>query len=143
MGIVYDDDAPTTIQYDAPPPAQTWGDTLHNAREGMDASVQGVVRGIPIIGPLLDKGVNAVAAAPAALTPGGFTDKYNTIASGGNRIAAEHPVASTVGEVAGSTMATVPAGRAFPKVFGGNTFLGQTGAGRQLGGTDAFYSAVC
>lgn len=149
--IVPDDEqAPAIVPDDDTPPAPTtWGDTLRNFREGMDASVGGVVRGIPIVGPLLDKGVNAAVAAPAALSsptvgdvvadkPGGFTGVYNGLNAYDARIAAEHPVANTMGEVAGSTMATVPAARLFPRVFGGKTFVGQTLAGSGIGGADAF-----
>lgn len=97
-----------------------------------------IVRGIPIVGPLLDKGVAAMAAAPAAVIPGmSYKDTYNKMISGQDRYEAEHPVASTIGQVAGSTLATVPVARAFPMAFGGATMPGQIGAGAVIGGTDA------
>jgi hypothetical protein len=133
MTIVPDDE-PTTIVPDEPS-----SDRLHNVAEGAMAHTQGVVRGIPIIGPMLDRGVNAVVAAPAALIPGtSWRKAYDDLNAMGDRIAAEHPVESATGEVAGSVMSTVPAARLFPKAFGGSTFAGQTAAGGALGGTDAF-----
>lgn len=144
--IVYDDE-PRTVQYDEPPPPQTWGDTLRNVREGFSASGTGVARGIPILGPALTRGVNAIAAAPAALRtrtlsdlvtgrPTGAGEMYEKMQAEDERIRAEHPIAAKAGEVAGS-LTTVPAARAFPKAFGGATLPGQMAAGGAIGGTDA------
>jgi hypothetical protein len=138
MGIVYDDEAPPTIQYDEPPPAKTWGDSLHNFREGMDASVRGIVRGIPIIGPALDTAVNVGVAAPSAVIPGqSVKGSFDALNTQGERIAQEHPAADLAGNIAGGLVSTVPAARAFPAVFGGSSFAGQTLVGGLMGGTDA------
>lgn len=97
-----------------------------------------IVRGIPIIGPYLDKGVAAVAAAPAAVLPGeGYTAMYNRMIAGQDRYEKENPIASTVGQTAGSVLATVPAARAFPRVFGGASTPGQMASGAAIGGADA------
>jgi hypothetical protein len=138
MGIYDDFDAQPAQQPQAvtppatpPSPQDTWADRLRNVRETLDASTSGIVRGIPVIGPMLDKGVSFAAS-------GGSPDRYKAIQSDVDRVAAEHPVASTAGEIAGSTVATVPVARAFPGAFGGSSFLGQTAAGAGLGGADAF-----
>jgi hypothetical protein len=123
--------APAPAAAPAANQGSTWVDRLHNVRETLDASTQGIVRGIPIVGPMLDKGTSFAAA-------GGSPDRYKNIQADVERVAAEHPVASTVGEITGSTVATVPAARAFPRTFGGNSFLGQTAAGGAIGGADAF-----
>ena len=130
MALVYDEEQPQQpkLQYDEPPPS--------NAPTGTQTG--SIVRGIPIVGPLLDKGVAAVAAAPAAVIPGmSYRDTYNKMIGGQDRYERENPVASTIGQTAGSVLATVPVARAFPKVFGGATMSGQTAAGGAIGGTDA------
>lgn len=97
-----------------------------------------IVRGIPIVGPLLDKGIAAIGAAPAAVLPGeGYAAMYNKMIGGQDRYEAEHPAAAAIGNIAGSTLATVPVARAFPKVFGGAGMPGQIVAGGAIGGTDA------
>jgi hypothetical protein len=97
-----------------------------------------IVRGIPVLGPLLDKGVAAIAAAPAAVLPGeGYKAMYNKMIGGQDRYEKEHPVASTIGQTAGSVISTVPVARALPALFGGATMPGQMAAGSVLGGADA------
>jgi hypothetical protein len=97
-----------------------------------------IVRGIPILGPLLDKGVAAVAAAPAAVLPGaGYKAMYEKMLGGQERYERENPVASTIGQTAGSLISTVPVARAIPAAFGGATMPGQMAAGAAIGGTDA------
>jgi len=97
-----------------------------------------IVRGIPILGPLLDRGVAAVAAAPAAVLPGaGYKAMYNKMIGGQDRYEKENPVASTIGQTAGSLISTVPVARAIPAAFGGATVPGQMAAGAAIGGTDA------
>ena len=75
--------------------------------------VRGVVRGVPIVGPMLDKAVDAGVAAPSAVIPGQSVEgSYDALQAGGQRIAAEHPVADTIGNVAGGVMSTgLPARR--------------------------------
>ena len=125
MGVVYEDEKPTSgVKYD--------DEHVGGTQTGS------IVRGIPIIGPYLDKGVAAIAAAPAAVLPGeGYTAMYNKMIGGQDRYERENPVASTIGQTAGSVLATVPAARAFPKVFGGSSTAGQMASGAAIGGTDA------
>ena len=144
-----------------PPRPQTFTDRLQSVRDTLGASTTGIVEGIPIVGPLLQRGVAAVAAAPApfmaavGLPAGGPTrlsdlvkDKpiqdrstiggaYKKLQEQNRRLAEEHPVASTVGNVAGGLVSTVPVARAFPKLFGGATLPRQTFAGGTIGGVDA------
>jgi hypothetical protein len=114
----------------------SFGDRLQNLREGLQASTEGVIRGIPVLGPLLDRGVNAVAAAPAELT-GNRDATFKALQDESTRIQTQHPIANTVGEVTGSLMSAVPAARAFPAAFGGATLPGQVAAGGVIGGADA------
>jgi len=123
------DDAPAIVPDEEAP--QGFADRLRSIRETLDASTQGIVRGIPVVGPMLDK-VTSFAAA------GGRPEAYKDIQGGVERVAAEHPVAAGVGNVAGSVVSTVPVARAAPALFGGSTFAGQTAAGGALGGADAF-----
>jgi len=121
-----------------PPRAPTITDRLQSVRDTLDASTRGIVEGIPIVGPLLNRGAMAAAALPSAAIPGmSVAGSYEKLKQEGERTAAEHPVASTVGNVTGGVVSTVPVARAFPKVFGGATMPGQIAAGGVIGGTDA------
>jgi len=126
MGVVYEDETPAKagVVYD--------DEHVGGTQTGS------MVRGIPIVGPYLDKGVAAAAAIPAAFIPGmTYKDTYNKMISGQDRYEKENPIASTVGQTAGSLISTVPVARALPAVFGGATMPGQMAAGAAIGGTDA------
>ena len=121
-----------------PPRAPTITDRLQSARDTLDASTRGIVEGIPIVGPLLNRGAMAAAALPSAAIPGmSVAGSYEKLKQEGERTAAEHPIASAVGNVTGGVVSTVPVARAFPAVFGGATMPGQIAAGGVIGGTDA------
>lgn len=125
------DDPPPGFTVKEPSTYEKVTDFLHGISGATSASTQGVVRGMPILGPAVEKGTSAaISAMPGA-------PSYGAIQGDKQRLAAEHPYASTAGEVAGSVMATVPAARAFPAAFGGPSWLGQTLAGGGIGGTDA------
>jgi hypothetical protein len=124
----------------APSPPKTWGETLslENIRNTLDPSTRGIVEGIPAAGPVINQGIAGAAALPSALIPGRtVSGSYNDIMQEGERNKAAHPISSAIGQTTGSVVSTVPVARAFPKVFGGNSFTGQTAAGGVLGGTDA------
>lgn len=127
-----------------PAPGQSWGDRynevskgLQSARETLGASTDNVVSGIPVVGPLLEKGLVGAASLPAALGGGSVSNAYTQQMEDLERARREHPIASTIGQIAGSTLATVPVVRAAPALFGGNSFLGQTAASTALGAADA------
>jgi len=124
----------------APSPPKTWGETLslENIRNTLDPSTRGIVEGIPGAGPVINQGIAGAAALPSALIPGRtVSGSYSDIMQEGERNKAAHPVSSAIGQTTGSVVSTVPVARAFPRVFGGNSFIGQTTAGGVLGGTDA------
>jgi hypothetical protein len=154
MPVVFDDEKPDTSlsggMFDRAlaskrptavlDPPKTWGETLspENISSTLGASTTGVVEGIPIVGPLLRRGVAGAAALPAAAVPGMTVGgAYRDIMQQGEREKAEHPTAATVGNVTGGVMSTVPVARALPKLFGGSSFAGQTAAGGTIGGVDA------
>jgi hypothetical protein len=138
--LVYDDDPPKQLHYDEPTaePARTFTDRLQSIRDTLSPSTTGIVRGIPIVGPLLEKGVAGAAALPSAVIPGmSVKGSYDKLMEENKRLAAEHPVSSSIGETAGSIVSTVPVARAFPRVFGGATMPGQIATGGTIGGVDA------
>jgi hypothetical protein len=66
-----------------------------------------------------------------------YKDMYNKMITGQDRYEAANPVSAGIGGLAGSVISTVPVARAFPALFGGSGFWGQTAAGGAIGGTDA------
>jgi len=140
MGVVYDDEKPpdqptgfaervldqiansrrpTRIVYEDDPNAPPTGTQTGAIVKGM----------LPVVGPLVEKALTAVAA-------GGSPTRYREMQAGQEQYERTHPIASAIGGMGGAVMG-VPAMRAAPRAFGGESFVGQTAAGAGWGGADA------
>ncbi|MGY2052417.1 hypothetical protein [Methylobacterium sp. JK268] len=112
--------------------------------DGSAAVGRGIVNGVPVVGPYLLGGLNRVAAGVRALkNDTRFSDELANVERFGERTAAEHPVASTAGELGGGVLGTLPAVAAAPAAFGiGAGGLAARSAasaltGAAIGGADA------
>lgn len=105
---------------------------------------RGVVEGVPIAGPTILKGLDAVTAGAASLVTGdGFSDTYDRLRGVGESVAAENPIASGVGNLTGAVAGTIPMMAAAPGAFGLGTgsWLARGAAsgasGAAIGGADS------
>src|SRR5215471_1506197 len=140
----------SAVEYDQPDQGPSLTDRLQSVRDTMDAATTGVVTGLlPGVGTYLNRGLMYGASllnpgmSKLGLPAGGNASDnsaegaYNYISAQQKKNAEEHPVASTVGELSGSLLGNVPMARVFPKIYGGNTFLGQTASSALMGAADA------
>ena len=112
--------------------------------DGAAAVGRGLVNGVPVIGPYLLGGLNRAAAGIRALkNDTRFSDELAAVERFGEQTAAENPVASTAGEIAGGVVGTLPLVAAAPAAFGagGGSLAARSAAslasGAALGGADA------
>ncbi|MBN4095652.1 hypothetical protein [Methylobacterium sp. OT2] len=102
--------------------AVDFGDLVPEKRQAGDASAaigRGLVDGVPVVGPYLLGGLNRVAAGVRALkNDSRYSDELKAVEDFGQQTAAEHPIATGAGEVAGGVLGTAPLVIAAPAVFG-------------------------
>ena len=122
-----------------PVPAKGWGDmTLRDWREMFTSAGRGIAAGPPIVGPAVDKALDAVVAAPGAVV--GYKplpEGYAATRADMDRMQRQNPKAYAAGNVAGSITSTLPLMRAVPRAFGGDSFIGQSLTGAGTAGADA------
>ncbi|WP_434723037.1 hypothetical protein [Mesorhizobium sp. RIZ17] len=100
--------------------------------------------GIPIAGPLVDKGLTATAAGIGAMLTGEPASKVNQeMTDIQQESRAEHPVARTAGNVTGAVVGTLPVMAAAPEAFGIGVasaplrYAASIGSGAAISGGDA------
>ena len=129
--------------YDVPVPAKGWGDmSLQDWREMMTSAGRGIAAGPPIVGPAVDKALDAVVAAPGAVVDyvtgrRPLSEGFRETRANVDRMQRQNPKAYAAGNVAGSVTSTLPLMRAVPRAFGGDSFIGQSLTGAGTAGADA------
>jgi len=113
---------------------------------GNDAAAvgRGLINGVPVVGPYLLGGINRAAAGIRSLkNDTKFSDELRDVESFGERTAAESPIASGVGELAGGVLGTAPLVAAAPAAFGSGAaslparMLASGASGGVLGAADS------
>lgn len=114
------------------------------AHGAMNAAARGLVDGIPVAGPMLLGGIDrADALVRSVANDTRYSDEMAKAKKFDTDVAAEHPIAHGVGEIAGGVAGTVPLVMAAPAAFGAGAggLLGRSAlsaaSGLALGGTDA------
>lgn len=129
-----------TLIEDEPAPS------VPGARESRaaNATARGIVNGLPVVGPYVLGGIDRADAAVRSLTNDSrYSDEVAKATSYGEKTAAEHPWATTGGEIAGGIVGTLPMIAAAPAAFGagaaglGVRSLASAASGIVLGGADS------
>jgi hypothetical protein len=112
------------------------------AATGM-AATGGFLRGMPIVGPTLEAGAQRAAARTRSMITGHpFSEEFHEVPEIAKAAEEAHPIAATVGEIAGGVTGTAAGALAFPEAMGVAGTLPQmmrAGAisGGAIGGLDA------
>lgn len=126
-------------------PAEPAAPAAPDIGENRESTVA-ALRGIPIAGAYVDKGVAALNAAAQPLLETGLShadtfgermaENEKKVKAATNAYEASHPIGTTVGKVALGTAAMVPVMAAAPEAFGvtGATLAGRAAAGAVSGG---------
>lgn len=107
------------------------------AGDGSAAVGQGLVSGVPILGPYLAGGLTNVAAGVRSLQGGTpFADEKRNVEAFNQDLRTANPGATAGGELAGAVLGTAPAVMAAPAAFGAGTgaLAARVGASALTGG---------
>lgn len=86
---------------------------------GSAAIGRGLINGVPVVGPALLSGTNKAAAFLRSVKDGiPYSEALRQVESFNDRLVEKNPIASTVGEVGGGILGTVPLVAAAPAAFG-------------------------
>lgn len=132
--------APPATVAPAPPAPPAPNDVMSQT----GATTAGLIEGVPVIGPLIESGIqHAAAGVIAPFSKRSYDDILASIKAGHDSNAEAHPVLSKAGEIAGGIGGTVPLIAAAPAAFGvgGGSLLARSAASAlssgALGGADA------
>ena len=125
------DEAPLASEVKAAPSKNWWDEApvagspeaaelMRGGRSGgaLNAAARGLVDGVPVVGPYLLSGIDrADAAVRAATNDSRYSDEVARARDYDAQMRADHPYATTAGEVAGGIAGTAPLILAAPAAF--------------------------